>query len=73
MFCILASYSEDNEFNWHDAKCPIQDWFIDFNEDSWSDEWHLIMRGVYDDQQYFEDLADSLWLDEKHATNSHLF
>ena len=63
MFDCLIAYYPASEFDWHYTKNPIHDWFVDFQDETWEDEWLLIERGVYDDEEYFETeiLFDALY------------
>jgi hypothetical protein len=32
---------------------------------AWEDEWYMIENGIYDDETYFNDLADEYWRAER--------
>ena len=64
MFDCLIAYYHASEFDWHYTKNPIHDWFVDFQDETWEDEWLLIERGVYDDEEYFNNLGNEYWRNE---------
>ena len=60
-----SNVPESTPFNWHNVKLSVHDWFINFAMKAWEDEWYMIENGIYDDETYFNDLADEYWRAER--------